>query len=594
MTDPAPTDTVKDEPRPTIREAVEARLAKRHAKERGFRRAGIIAIGFAAFMLVTLLTSIFWQASSAFQKNYVFFDTTITTDLAYANGRSPEEIAENVSGFYEIVKDDLQSSFPHAPDTVAVRAQLNQLVTRLAVLPVARKVADDADRIGAPLKFKAALNDDLDLFLKGRLSETKRYKLGDLTMTGQIGEARIEGDFSTVLADVKEEIARLADADEALLKGVQIRLAQLEAQREAEGDSAELQAGIDAANAEIAELESLIAALRTRAADAEAPEVLDASLPSVLVKFDGSYVDVAAVGPEGVVGEILVGPPDLLTATPRPTEALLIRIPEAQRTVTDRQIAWTLSLKDRGRIRSNLNMALLTNADSTYPEIAGALAAIVGSLFTMLVTALLALPIGIAAAIYLEEYAPKNRFTDFVEVNINNLAAVPSIVFGLLGAAVFLNFFGMPRSAPFVGGMVLALLTLPTVIIASRAALKAVPPSIRDAALGVGASRTQAVFHHVVPLAAPGMMTGAIIGLARAIGETAPLLLIGMVAFVAEVPTGPDDEATALPVLIYKWSTGAERAWEPLTAAAIVVLLVFMILMNAVAVILRRRFERRW
>ncbi|MEO1786287.1 MAG: phosphate ABC transporter permease PstA, partial [Pseudomonadota bacterium] len=213
---------------------------------------------------------------------------------------------------------------------------------------------------------------------------------------------------------------------------------------------------------------------------------------------------------------------------------------------------------------------------------------------TMLVTAGFAVPVGIAAALYLEEFAPKTRVTELIEVNINNLAAVPSIVFGLLGAAVFLNIFGMPRSVPFVGGLVLGLLTLPTVIIASRASLRAVPPSIRAAALGLGASKTQTVFHHVLPLAAPGILTGAIIGLARALGETAPLLLIGMVAFVAEVPSGPTDEATALPVLVYKWSTGAERAWEYNTAAAIIVLLLFMIIMNATAVFLRRRFERRW
>ncbi|MEO0786873.1 MAG: phosphate ABC transporter permease PstA, partial [Pseudomonadota bacterium] len=257
-------------------------------------------------------------------------------------------------------------------------------------------------------------------------------------------------------------------------------------------------------------------------------------------------------------------------------------------------IAWTLALQDDGRVSRGINWALLSNADSTYPEIAGVLAAIVGSLFTMLITAMIAIPIGISAALYLEEYAPKNRLTDLIEVNINNLAAVPSIVFGLLGAAVFLNFLALPRSAPLVGGLVLGLLTLPTVIIASRAALRAVPPSIRSAALGVGASKTQTVLHHVLPLAAPGIMTGAIIGMARALGETAPLLLIGMVAFVAEVPSGPTDEATALPVLIFKWSTGAERAWEPNTAAAIVVLLTFMVLMNALAVFVRRRFERRW
>ena len=275
-------------------------------------------------------------------------------------------------------------------------------------------------------------------------------------------------------------------------------------------------------------------------------------------------------------------------------EALVLAQSQENRTVTDRQIAWTMILKEQGRIKSVLNTSLFTNSDSTYPELAGTAAAVVGSLLTMLVTALLAIPVGIFAAVYLEEFAPRNRLTSLIEVNINNLAAVPSIVFGLLGAAVFINFLGLPRSVPLVGGLVLGLLVLPTVIIASRAALTAVPPSIRTAALGVGASKTQSVFHHVLPLAAPGILTGSIIGMARALGETAPLLLIGMVAFVAEVPDGPMDESTVLPVLIYKWSTGAERAWEPQTAAAIIVLLVFLVLMNLIAIILRRRFERRW
>jgi phosphate transport system permease protein len=222
------------------------------------------------------------------------------------------------------------------------------------------------------------------------------------------------------------------------------------------------------------------------------------------------------------------------------------------------------------------------------------LGALVGSAYTLLVTLLLSFPIGVAAAVYLEEFAPRNRWTDLIEVNINNLAAVPSIVFGLLGLAVFLNFFGLPRSAPLVGGLVLTLLTLPTIIIASRAALKGVPPSIREAALGMGASRLQVVGHHVLPLAMPGMLTGTIIGMARALGETAPLLMIGMVAFIVDVPKGIADPATVLPVQIYLWADSPERAFLERTSAAIIVLLAFLVVMNATAVILRRRFERRW
>lgn len=217
-----------------------------------------------------------------------------------------------------------------------------------------------------------------------------------------------------------------------------------------------------------------------------------------------------------------------------------------------------------------------------------------GSLYTMLVTLLLSFPLGVAAAVYLEEFAPQNRFTDIIEVNINNLAAVPSIVFGLLGLAVFINFFGLPRSVPLVGGLVLTLMTLPTIIIASRATLKAVPPSIREAALGVGASQLQTVVLHVLPLAMPGMLTGAIIGMARALGETAPLLMIGMVAFIVDIPQGILDPSTALPVQIFLWADSPERAFVERTSAATLALLCFLIVMNALAVLLRKRFERRW
>jgi phosphate transport system permease protein len=218
----------------------------------------------------------------------------------------------------------------------------------------------------------------------------------------------------------------------------------------------------------------------------------------------------------------------------------------------------------------------------------------VGSFWTMLVTILLAFPIGVMAAIYLEEFAKKNLMNTFIEVNINNLAAVPSIVYGLLGLAVFLGFFGVPRSAPLAGGIVLAVMTLPTIIIASRAAMAAVPPSIRDAALGIGASKLQTAFHHVLPLSMPGILTGTIIGMARALGETAPLIMIGMVAFIVDIPTGVTDSATVLPVQIYRWSDFPERAFEARTSAAILVLLVFLVLMNGLAVFLRKRFERRW
>lgn len=251
-------------------------------------------------------------------------------------------------------------------------------------------------------------------------------------------------------------------------------------------------------------------------------------------------------------------------------------------------------LYEQGRIKTKFNTVFFQNADSREPELAGIRGAVMGSFLTLLVTLILSFPIGVAAAVYLEEFAPKNRLTDLIEVNINNLAAVPSVIFGLLGLAVFINFFGVPRSVPLVGGLVLALMTLPTIIISSRAAIKAVPPSIREAALGMGASRMQMVLHHVLPLAMPGMLTGTIIGMAQALGETAPLLMIGMVAFIVDIPGGITDPATVLPVQIFLWADSPERAFVERTSAAIMVLLAFLILMNSFAVWLRKRLERRW
>jgi phosphate transport system permease protein len=269
-------------------------------------------------------------------------------------------------------------------------------------------------------------------------------------------------------------------------------------------------------------------------------------------------------------------------------------LPEEQRPLTDQQLQWLDQLSAEGALALKFNTTFLTSGDSREPERAGIWGAVVGSFYTLLLTLLLSFPIGVAAAIYLEEFARRNRWTDLIEVNINNLAAVPSIVFGLLGLAVFIAFFGLPRSAPLVGAMVLTLLTLPTIIIASRAALKAVPPSIREAALGMGASRIQMVTHHVLPLAMPGMLTGTIIGMARALGESAPLLMIGMVAFIVDIPKGFTDSATVLPVQVFLWSDSPERGFTEKTSGAIIVLLAFLVVMNTTAVILRKRFERRW
>ena len=269
-------------------------------------------------------------------------------------------------------------------------------------------------------------------------------------------------------------------------------------------------------------------------------------------------------------------------------------LPEDQRPLSDQQIAWLKALSAKGELAKRFNTGFFSNGDSRDPELAGIRGAAMGSLYTMLITILLALPLGVATAVYLEEFAPKNRWTDLIEININNLAAVPSIVFGLLGLAVLLNVFNLPRSTPLVGGVVLALMTLPRIIIPARAALTAVPPSIREAAYGLGATPLQAISHHVLPLATPGILTGTIIGMAQALGETAPLLMIGMVAFIVDIPSGPLDPSAVLPVQIFLWADSSERAFVERTSAAIIVLLGFLITMNAVAVWLRYKTTRRW
>ena len=269
-------------------------------------------------------------------------------------------------------------------------------------------------------------------------------------------------------------------------------------------------------------------------------------------------------------------------------------LPESERRIDDDEVLWLEYLYSLGRVKNKISSNLFLNGDSREPEVAGFFGATIGSLITIFVTLILSFPVGVFTAIYLENFAVKNKLTDFIEVNINNLAAVPSIIFGLLGLAVFINFFGMPRSVPLVGGLVLSLMTLPTIIITTRSALQSVPPSIREAALAMGASEMQVVFHHLLPAALPGIFTGTIIGLARAFGESAPLLLIGMVAFIVDIPGSISDPATALPVQIYIWADSPERAFVAKTSAATLILIGLLVIINLVAVILRKRYEVKW
>ncbi len=416
------------------------------------------------------------------------------------------------------------------------------------------------------------------------LGEIKRQISGELRTVRQDAQANnlLKARYA---AQIQDLTARLAQARGAGDKDASAALEQSLAK--ASGD-------LESVAAAQTRLEERMLQLKAKAAQPTAAEALDPRLPSLLVHINGGIVKATEIAGDRIKGTVIAPLSSTAPAAAGSWSTENILTPEATRRLGDREVVWLESMAAKGMISSGFNWAFFTTGDSREPELAGVLGGIVGSALTLLVTLGICLPVGVAAAIYLEEFAPKNRFTELIEVNINNLAAVPSIVFGLLGLAIFLNFFGMPRSSALVGGLVLALLVLPTIIIAARAALRAVPPSIREAALGVGASHQQAVFHHVLPLAMPGIMTGTIIGMAHALGETAPLLLIGMVAFIVDIPRGIDDAATVLPVQIFLWSDLPEVAFRAKTSAAIIVLLLFLFVMNGAAILLRKRFERRW
>ncbi|MGE3146691.1 MAG: phosphate ABC transporter permease PstA [Pseudorhodoplanes sp.] len=462
------------------------------------------------------------------------------------------------------------------------------------------------------------MSDDADLYFKGAAGKIVRTAgRGTAGVSGTSGEVTVKttGDvFSAGLIGVKRVLSERARADRAEAERLrQIAARSLARAKEIEPllaaariaadaqKTASLQAQFNAAteeaqslNQKAADLQKSAAEMQARFDDKSGTEALTDQLPSILVAINGGIVKGEAIGESEIRGTVLLPLKSEAEARPGSWQVVTLETPESNRRLGDREVVWLESLRERGEVERRFNWHFFTSGDSREPELAGIRGALVGSALTLLVTLVLCLPLGVAGAIYLEEFAPKNRLTEIIEVNINNLAAVPSIVFGLLGLAVFLNFFGLPRSAPLVGGLVLALLVLPTIIIASRAAIKAVPPSIKEAALGVGASHQQAVFHHVLPLAMPGIMTGTIIGMAHALGETAPLLMIGMVAFIVEPAVSITDAATVLPVQIFLWSDLPEIAFQAKTAAAIVVLLLFLFVMNGMAIFLRKRFERRW
>jgi len=564
-----------------------ARLKKRKASELRLKAYGILAIALAGAALITLMWSVVTKASGAFTESYITLPIYLEADEIDPDGTNDPSIIGRAN-YGGLTKDALKAAFPFVTARGDKRAMYD-IVSGGAAFELREMTMATPSVIGQTLDFRFLASDIADLYLKGSYGELVEQNAGGALTVESDGKTAVVSsttdDFAFVMARVKADLLRKAafNQDQAALqengRAVFTERGDLDeaAKREAERDR----------------LLALAADLEMRAALDGVAEPLDKNSPSVLVRMGDTWVKLTEVSATGGKGDV-IGVLDSVELGADSWQVYLQDVPEASRKVSDLQIVLIENLRSAGVVETVFNTRFFTAGDSREPELAGIWGAAVGSFWTMLVTILLAFPIGVMAAIYLEEFAKKNLINTFIEVNINNLAAVPSIVYGLLGLAVFLGIFGVPRSAPLAGGMVLAVMTLPTIIIASRAAIRAVPPSIRDAALGLGASKLQTAVHHVLPLAMPGVLTGTIIGMAQALGETAPLIMIGMVAFIVDIPTGITESATVLPVQIYRWSDFPERAFEARTSAAILVLLVFLVVMNGLAVFLRKRFEQRW
>ncbi len=522
-------------------EQAQRRIKRRYRSESRFKAYGLFAIGLTAAFLVLLLTDILRTGLPAFWQHSLELDVPVRADIVDPDGRKAVQSIRGAD-YFPLTRDALDAALPGIEGRAAQR-RLTQLLSTGAADELRERLVAEPSLIGQTVKARLLLSDDADLYFKGKeTAVSERVGQGGARPSGVAGEITVTSSAADFAAELLA-IRRLAPPP---------------------------------------------------ADTAAQPFALDDKLPSLLVAINGGLVKVSKLGDREVTGEVLLPLKSAEEAASGAWRVVTYVTPESNRKVSDLEVAFLEQLKADGRVQRHFNWRFFQTGDSREPELAGIRGALMGTVLTLLVTLFLCVPIGVLAAVYLEEFAPKNKLTDLIEVNINNLAAVPSIVFGLLGLAVFLNFFGMPRSIPLVGGLVLALLVLPTIIIASRAAIKAVPPSIREAALGVGASKQQAVFHHVLPLAMPGIMTGTIIGMAHALGETAPLLMIGMVAFIVDVPSAITQAATVLPVQIFLWADLPEPAFRAKTAAAIMVLLAFLFVMNGLAIWLRRRFERRW
>jgi phosphate transport system permease protein len=554
----------------------QARVRARYRKETRFRIYGIVALMLTTVFVVVLIADVLVRGLPAFWQHSLVLDVTVDPAAVSAGGKTDASTIRGAD-YYPLTQAALDTALPGITARSAQK-QLARLLSTGAADSLRERLAADPGLVGQTLKTRLTLSATADLYFKDRTPITTREMRGTATPSNTSGEISIQtsaNDFADALVLIKQRLTERAE-----------RL-------RAEADRLDLFGG-EAVATRVKALRDEAAALQQRIDLPKVEETLDSKVPSLLVAINGGLVKILKISDISIVGDVLLPLKSTDEAKPGEWQLVTYETPESNRKLTDQEVAFLERFDALGKVERAFNWTFLTAGDSREPELAGIRGALVGSALTLIITIALCLPIGVMAAIYLEEFAGQSRLTDLIEVNINNLAAVPSIVFGLLGLAVFLNFMGLPRSAPLVGGITLALLVLPTIIIASRAALKAVPPSIKEAALGVGASHQQAIFHHVLPLAMPGIMTGTIIGMAHALGETAPLLMIGMIAFIVDVPEGFTDAATVLPVQIYLWSDLPEAAFKSKTAAAIIVLLMFLFVMNGMAIWLRKKFERRW
>jgi phosphate transport system permease protein len=562
------------------------RVAARYRSERRFRAYGIAAIAFAGIFLVLLVGDVMRRAFPAFTINDFAAEMSLSKEALDPNGTGRIDDIMQSGDFDAPVRDALRAALPEMKSRAERRAISSVLSQTGAGDRLRAEIRANPALIGQTTRMSAILDPNVDLYLKGQItaleSASGRGEATPSEASGSIAITTTSDDFKATLEALREDAAAVARTIERELVSIRGALATGTAE-----ENAALQARADELTASLAEIQVVMAG-------GNATDKLTEAMPTLLVDINGGVVRATEIGADRIVGDVIFPLANADRAQAGDWSVRRIVVPAGLRKVTDEQIVFTEKLKERGFIARGFNAPFFFGKDSAQPETAGILSGLVGSALMLLVTLLFCLPVGVAAAIYLEEFAPRNAFTRLVEININNLAAVPSIIFGLLGMAVFINLFGLGRGTLIVGGLVLALLVLPTIIIASRAALRAVPPSIREAALGIGASKQQAVFQHVLPLAMPGIMTGTIIGMAHALGETAPLLMIGMLASAPDVPTSIFSAGSALPSTIYNWSDQAEAGFTSRTAAAIIVLLLFLFVMNGVAIWLRKRFERKW